>query len=244
VISDARKRDRHKPERPQSTVVGHVNNGFLARMMHFSPSSVVVWLALANRANNAGKAFPSIDTLQKDTGLARATTIRALRELLEAGEIAKSPRRGRGKVCICYTFRGSSGFEPVQELNQFNGCTTEVVQELNRDGSNSELQAVQNLNPNQTNRTKHKNQTRKRTFKKPSVEEVRAYCVERENQVDPQRFMDYYESNGWKVGKNPMKDWKAAVRTWERNGFSGGNGSGNAKPPGKEPLKFWENAPA
>ena len=54
-------------------------------------------------------------------------------------------------------------------------------------------------------------------FTQPTLEEVQAYCVERGNGVDPQRFVDYYSSNGWKVGKNPMKDWKAAVRTWERN---------------------------
>ena len=56
-----------------------------------------------------------------------------------------------------------------------------------------------------------------RRFVKPGVEEVRAYCLERGNCVDAQKFVDYYESNGWRVGRNPMKDWKAAVRTWERN---------------------------
>lgn len=50
----------------------------------------------------------------------------------------------------------------------------------------------------------------------PTLEEVKAYCTERGNKVDPERWFDYYTSNGWKVGKNPMKDWKAAVRTWER----------------------------
>lgn len=55
-------------------------------------------------------------------------------------------------------------------------------------------------------------------FQKPSLEEVKAYCAERKNTVDPVRFLDYYEANGWRVGKNPMKDWKAAVRTWERQG--------------------------
>ena len=50
----------------------------------------------------------------------------------------------------------------------------------------------------------------------PTLEEVKAYCSERGNKVDPERWFDYYTSNGWKVGKNPMKDWKAAVRTWER----------------------------
>lgn len=53
-------------------------------------------------------------------------------------------------------------------------------------------------------------------FRKPSVEEVRAYCQERHNTVDAEQFVDYYESKGWRVGRNPMKDWKACVRTWER----------------------------
>ena len=53
-------------------------------------------------------------------------------------------------------------------------------------------------------------------FKPPTIEDVQAYCMERNNNVDAQRFIDYYTSNGWKVGKNPMKDWKAAVRNWER----------------------------
>jgi predicted phage replisome organizer len=53
-------------------------------------------------------------------------------------------------------------------------------------------------------------------FTKPSLDEVSAYCSERGNNVDAEKWYDYYESNGWKVGKNPMKDWKAAVRTWEK----------------------------
>lgn len=55
-----------------------------------------------------------------------------------------------------------------------------------------------------------------RRFSPPTVEEVSAYCQERGNSVDPQRFVDFYVSKGWKVGQNPMKDWKAAVRTWEQ----------------------------
>lgn len=60
-------------------------------------------------------------------------------------------------------------------------------------------------------------------FAPPTVEEVRAYCTEKGYTVDPQRFVDYYTSNGWRVGKNPMKDWKAAVRTWIRNDQQRGN---------------------
>ena len=54
------------------------------------------------------------------------------------------------------------------------------------------------------------------TFKKPTLEDVRSYCEERGNRVDAERWMDYYTANGWKVGRNPMKDWKATVRTWEK----------------------------
>lgn len=54
----------------------------------------------------------------------------------------------------------------------------------------------------------------------PTIEEVIAYCEERQNSVDPVKWHDHYTSNGWKVGKNPMKDWKAAVRTWERTNTS------------------------
>lgn len=63
-------------------------------------------------------------------------------------------------------------------------------------------------------------------FTKPTFEQVAEYCQERGKGVDPQRFFDYYESNGWRVGRNPMKDWKSAVRTWERNN----NGFAAARP--------------
>lgn len=59
----------------------------------------------------------------------------------------------------------------------------------------------------------------KKKFKKPTLEEIEAYCIERENSIDPERFRDYYERNGWRVGKanQPMQDWKACIRLWESN---------------------------
>lgn len=53
-------------------------------------------------------------------------------------------------------------------------------------------------------------------FTPPTPEEIKAYCIERQNNVDYERFYDFYSSKGWMVGKNKMKDWKAAVRTWEK----------------------------
>ena len=59
--------------------------------------------------------------------------------------------------------------------------------------------------------------THTKRFTPPTVDEVRAYMLERGTTSDPERFVDFYESKGWMVGKNKMKDWKAAVRNWERN---------------------------
>ena len=57
-------------------------------------------------------------------------------------------------------------------------------------------------------------------FTPPSAEEVKAYCKERNNTIDAEHFIDYYEARGWMLNKGKMKDWKAAVRTWERNAIS------------------------
>lgn len=63
-------------------------------------------------------------------------------------------------------------------------------------------------------------------FVKPTLEEIETYCKERNNNVDAQRFFDFYESKGWKVGNQPMKDWRACVRTWEKR-EGGGKPRGN-----------------
>lgn len=56
------------------------------------------------------------------------------------------------------------------------------------------------------------------THTPPTLEEVTAYCRERGNEIDPERFISYYEQRGWTLSKGqPMKDWKSAVRYWERN---------------------------
>lgn len=62
---------------------------------------------------------------------------------------------------------------------------------------------------------------RTRRFTPPTLDDVLAYVRERGSDVDPQRFLDFYASKGWMIGKNPMKDWKAAVRTWEKREDTG-----------------------
>lgn len=84
------------------------------------------------------------------------------------------------------------------------------------------------INKNINNKTKNK----QKKFKKPTTEEIQQYCKEKNYKLDAQYFYDYYESNGWKVGKNPMKDWQATIRTWcSRN-------NGNKK---KSAIEEWLN---
>ena len=64
------------------------------------------------------------------------------------------------------------------------------------------------------------NRGKTKRFTPPTLDDVKAYCAERKNSVDAERWFNYYTANGWMVGKNKMKDWKAAVRTWEKNGYS------------------------
>lgn len=67
-------------------------------------------------------------------------------------------------------------------------------------------------------------------FFPPTIEEVKSYCQERRNNVDPERFVDFYASKGWLVGKTKMKDWKACVRTWEKRDESAGrSANGNSE---------------
>ena len=70
-----------------------------------------------------------------------------------------------------------------------------------------------NINITNTNLT---DSNKKAFFKKPTLDDVKAYCIERNNNIEAEAFLDFYESKDWKIGKNKMKDWKAAVRTWER----------------------------
>lgn len=105
----------------------------------------------------------------------------------------------------------------IEELNTL--CLDEkgAYTEFSKVGIPTANQMPDNGLPSIDKNSIGKDKDNNRVFKKPSVEEVRAYCQERNNTVDPEAFINFYESKGWLIGKNKMKDWKAAVRTWERN---------------------------
>ena len=86
------------------------------------------------------------------------------------------------------------------------------------DGYSLDTKCIQNVSSSDTQvRLGKVRKGKDRVNIPPTLEEVSAYCEERHNNIDPQVFIDFYESKGWYVGKNKMKDWKACVRTWERS---------------------------
>lgn len=91
-----------------------------------------------------------------------------------------------------------------------NGVTTENKRKIN--GGETETETEYN------NKINNNTGAQEKRFVVPSPEQIAEYCRERKNGIDAVRFFDYYQSKGWMIGKNRMKDWRAAVRTWERNG--------------------------
>ncbi len=96
-----------------------------------------------------------------------------------------------------------------QKTNGVYTLDTECIQDA------SSLETQVRLGKDSIDKVSIEGEKRKR-FKPPTIEQVKEYCEERGNGIDPERFVNYYESKGWMIGKNKMKDWKAAVRNWER----------------------------
>lgn len=103
--------------------------------------------------------------------------------------------------------------------------THAVTQESTNPNESIENKRTENKRVREKEKLKREKATTTSRFVAPSLEEVQEYCRERNNDVDAERFISYYQSNGWMVGRNHMKDWKATIRTWERrnkeSGFSG-----------------------
>ncbi len=144
-----------------------------------------------------------------------------------------------GTVTIESTTRGTTITIVNYDVYQNVGTTNDITEEQLRNSSGTTKELLGNTNNNDNNGNNVNNDNNmwdtepKRTrsqFKPPTLEEVQAYCRERNNKVDAERFIDYYSSNGWMVGKNKMKEWKAAVRTWERNQYSSNTEPKNSKP--------------
>lgn len=101
-----------------------------------------------------------------------------------------------------------------QLINLFANCLETSFRKNEK--LDSEFLSTNNNNIKNNNKD-NKEIYKEKKFIKPTLEEVKEYCLERQNGIDAENFIDFYESKGWLVGKNKMKDWKACIRTWERN---------------------------
>lgn len=118
--------------------------------------------------------------------------------------------------------KASAAARALKAQQAINGRSTDVELSFH-ETSTAIQQNSTNREPGTVNQEPlNKQDTPRRVqFVKPTFADVRAYCTERKNNVSPNAWLNHYESNGWRVGKNPMKDWKAAIRTWETNGSNG-----------------------
>ena len=125
-------------------------------------------------------------------------------------------------------------YEKIRERNSLSArmrWDANACERIPNDAKNADND---NDNDNDINIVLDQKAKKPKRFTKPPVDDVRQYMAELNMNDMSQRFVDYYESNGWKVGKNPMKDWKAAVRTWKQQ-----NNDKQAKQESfYKPLKF------
>lgn len=151
----------------------------------------------------SGQFITSLQTLAVETSLTVSQVRTAIRHLKMTGEIADLSQGNYRVITVNnwneYQGNDKPGDSPVTDASQtFDKPLTTDKEVKNKDTNNIYI-------------------NNNRAFQKPSVEEVKNYCLERNNSVDPEAFVSFYDSKGWMIGKNKMKDWKAAVRTWEKS---------------------------
>jgi hypothetical protein len=156
-----------------------------------------------------GQAVSSIRQIATDTGLTVKQVRTAINHLKETQEVAQSPY---GKFSV-FT---------VNNYNDYQCAGTDEGKQRAQEGHSEGT--LPNIKKNKEVKNTPYNPPQgdegvsvSKRFVPPTPEEVNVYCRERNNGIDGSEFCDFYTSKGWKVGKNPMKDWKAAVRTWERS---------------------------
>ena len=140
----------------------------------------------------------------------------ALQELIEHGYIIRTQKTNQHGKFDGYEYdiyedpQTSVAENPFTENPITEKSFTENQTQLNTNISNTDISNTKELDISMCDTEKPKR------FVPPTYEEVQAYCEERNNDVDPQRFVDFYKSKNWMVGRSKMVDWKACVRTWER----------------------------
>lgn len=190
---------------------------FMSTELGIQSKNEMLLYALIYSYSDGGSAFyGSTEYLAKRLGSSKSRIIKVLNEMVSKGLIIKKTSGRFNFYVTNFNYVCNTDEPPVSEQHPTR-CQV--------DTESSVIPTPNNINNN------IKNNISVSRFVKPKVEEIDSYCKERNNNVDAQQFFDYYESKGWKVGKSPMKDWKSAVRTWERNDFN------NHKSVPEEPSK-------
>jgi hypothetical protein len=160
------------------------------------------------RGKNTDTVWPSREKLSKRCGMPITRVSEVTGQLVDLGWLVKKGKGGFSKSTR-YTIT-------VPDLVTVTKTVT--VTDLDSNGyQNGNSQACyQNGNGQRTNQElKEELKGGNKRFKPPTIDEVSMYCISRGNSINAEAFVDFYESKGWMVGKNKMKAWKAALRTWE-----------------------------
>lgn len=180
--------------------------------------SKAIYAYFCSFTGGGDSCFPSRDKICSDLNISISSYQKYLKALVERGYITVEQQKNESGTFArnVYTLKD---VVPAVECETVHGETVHCETAHGATVHGETDTNNNNINNNNINNNNNNNRGKKSAsrFKPPTFEEVRAYCSERKNNIDAQRFIDYYTSNGWRVGKNSMKDWKAAVRTWERS---------------------------
>lgn len=156
-----------------------------------------------------GGLLTSYDALAKGTGFSVKQMRRAVENLKKTEEIVVK-RAGNGALLTI------NNYDRYQDMTNNLGQTKGRLR-ADQGQTKGRLGATNKEDKEYKEEKEINNNIYNPPFIPPLLEEVSAYCKERGNGIDPEHFIDYYQSKGWMIGKNKMKDWKAAVRNWERD---------------------------
>lgn len=187
-------------------------NKHIARIVGLDAAVLLAELAsshnyfeVTEQLTDDGMFFETVDRIEENTTLSKYQQSKVVNVLVEAGILETK------KIGI-----PAKRYFKINEQVVLNLLDDKRLKNLTTVSKKNEPLEVKKVDCN--NNIDNKKENNKR-FTPPTVEEVRAYCIERNNNVDAERFVNYYESKGWLIGKTKMKSWKAAVRTWEHNSY-------------------------
>lgn len=212
-----------------------VVHGWMLNRLGLKGNELQVYAIIYGFSQASGNEFTgSLQYLADWTNASTRTIMRSLQTLVENGLLAKREAYNNGvKACAyrCpFVAEGADRMSPGVVTECQGGADKMSPGVVTFCQGGGDKTSPNNISHNIPDNIPEKDSggqaptapTKVKRFVPPTVEDVAAYCRERGNHVDPQRWFDYYTANGWKVGRNAMKDWKACVRTWERTGAQGG----------------------